>query len=111
MIVVEHDEDAIRAPDYVVDMGPGAGVHGGRVVAQGTPTVVMDNPASRTGKFLTGELASAVPGQRAANDPERQLLIRGASGNNLKGVIVDIPLGLMTCVPANSSRIGVSRPV
>ena len=98
VLVVEHDEDAIRAADYVVDMGPGAGVHGGRVVAQGTPTVVMDNPASLTGKYLTGELAIAVPGQRVANAPERQLLIRGASGNNLKGVNVDIPLGLMTCV-------------
>ena len=98
VIVVEHDEDAIRSADYVVDIGPGAGVHGGEIVAQGTPAQVMNNPASETGRYLSGDKAIAVPHRRTANDPERQLSIRGASGNNLKGINVDIPVGLMTCV-------------
>ncbi len=98
VIVVEHDEDAIRAADHVVDIGPGAGIHGGRIVAQGTPQSVIANPASLTGKYLSGELSIAVPERRAANDPARQLQLRGAAGNNLKNVDVDIPVGLMTCV-------------
>jgi excinuclease ABC subunit A len=98
VIVVEHDEDAIRAADHVVDIGPGAGTHGGRIVAQGTPQAVIANPASLTGKYLSGELSIAVPEQRTANDPARQLQLRGAAGNNLKNVDVDIPVGLMTCV-------------
>lgn len=98
VIVVEHDEDAIRAADHVVDMGPGAGVHGGRIVAQGTPQAVIANPASLTGQYLSGQRSIAVPQARTPNDPARQLKIRGASGNNLKGVDADIPVGLMTCV-------------
>ncbi|MBI2778938.1 MAG: excinuclease ABC subunit UvrA [Gammaproteobacteria bacterium] len=98
VIVVEHDEDAIRLADYVVDIGPGAGVHGGKIVAQGTPQEIIANPASLTGQYLCGHRKIDVPIARIAPDPERQLLIRGASGHNLKGVNVDIPLGLMTCV-------------
>jgi len=98
VIVVEHDEDAIRTADYVLDIGPGAGVHGGNVIAQGTPQEVFDNPDSITGQYLSGKRAIEVPTERTQPDPERQLSIRGASGNNLKGVNVDIPLGLMTCV-------------
>jgi excinuclease ABC subunit A len=98
VIVVEHDEDAIRAADHVVDIGPGAGTHGGRIVAQGTPQTVIANPASLTGKYLSGELSIAVPTQRVRNDPKKQLRLLGASGNNLKNVDVAIPVGLMTCV-------------
>ena len=98
VIVVEHDEDAIRAADYVVDIGPGAGAHGGRVVAQGAPQAVIANPASLTGKYLSGEMSIAVPSRRVPNDPERQLQLRGAAGNNLKAVDVAVPVGLMTCV-------------
>jgi len=98
VIVVEHDEDAIRCADYVVDIGPGAGVHGGEIVAQGTPQQVCDNPNSLTGQYLSGKKVISIPQQRTINDPERQIKIRGASGNNLKGINVDIPQGLMTCV-------------
>ncbi len=98
VIVVEHDEDAIRTADYVVDMGPGAGVHGGKVVAQGTPTEIMANPQSLTGQYLSGQRAIEIPGQRTPRDPTRLLSILGASGNNLKGVDAHIPAGLMTCV-------------
>ena len=98
VIVVEHDEDAIRNADYVIDIGPGAGVHGGEIIAQGTPEDVMNNPASETGQYLSGKKEITVPAKRTSVDPERQLSIRGASGNNLKGINVDIPMGLMTCV-------------
>jgi len=98
VIVVEHDEDAIRSADYVLDIGPGAGVHGGEIVAQGSPQQVFDNPHSLTGQYLSGKKQINVPAQRTANDPQRQIKIRGASGNNLKGINVDIPQGLMTCV-------------
>jgi excinuclease ABC subunit A len=98
VIVVEHDEDAIRAADHVVDIGPGAGAHGGRIVAQGTPQAVIANPASLTGKYLSGELSIAVPEHRVPNNPARQLQLRGAGGNNLKNVDVNIPVGLMSCV-------------
>ncbi len=98
VIVVEHDEDAIRSADHVVDIGPGAGSHGGEIIAQGTPAEVMANPASITGQYLTGKQKIALPEARIPGDPERQLKIRGASGNNLKGVNVDIPVGLMTCI-------------
>ena len=98
VIVVEHDEDAIRTADHVVDIGPGAGVHGGRVVAQGTPEEIIRHPDSLTGQYLSGRRRIEVPTARHAPDPERQIRIRGASGNNLKGVDVDIPVGLMTCV-------------
>jgi len=98
VIVVEHDEDAIRSADYVLDIGPGAGVHGGEIVAQGSPQQVFDNPNSLTGQYLSGKKEISVPAQRTPIDPERQIKIRGASGNNLKGINVDIPQGLMTCV-------------
>lgn len=98
VIVVEHDEDAMRAADYIVDIGPGAGVHGGHVVAEGTAEEIMRNPNSLTGKYLSGELSIAVPKTRTQNDPEKQLTIVGATGNNLKNVTVKIPVGLLTCV-------------
>ena len=98
VIVVEHDEDAIRCADHVVDMGPGAGVHGGKVVAEGTPADIMNNAASVTGQYLSGKRCIQVPAERTPNDPGQQLTISGASGNNLKSVRVDIPVGLLTCV-------------
>ena len=98
VIVVEHDEEAIRAADHVLDIGPGAGVHGGQVVAQGTPAEVAANPRSITGAFLRGERRIAIPLIRTPNDPKRQLAIRGATGNNLKNIDVSIPVGLFTCV-------------
>ena len=98
VIVVEHDEDAIRQADYVVDLGPGAGVHGGHVVAQGTPAEVESNPASVTGQFLSGTRRIEVPALRTLVQKDRVLRVLNATGNNLKGVTVDVPLGLMTCV-------------
>jgi excinuclease ABC subunit A len=98
VIVVEHDEDAISAADYVVDVGPGAGVHGGEIVAEGTPAEIAANPASLTGQFLSGERTVAIPSRRRAAEPGRELTIVGARGNNLKDVTATIPLGLFTCV-------------
>ncbi len=98
VIVVEHDEDAIRTADHVVDMGPGAGVHGGRVVAQGTPTDILAHPESLTGAFLGGRRRIELPAQRTVPDAKKQLRIVGASGNNLKNLTVEIPLGLFTCI-------------
>ncbi len=98
VIVVEHDEDAIRLADYVVDMGPGAGVHGGRIVAEGTPAEICANPDSMTGAFLSGREAIHVPTNRKAPDPERVLQLKQATGNNLKGTDLTIPLGLFTCI-------------
>jgi len=98
VIVVEHDEEAIRAADYVLDIGPGAGVHGGEVVAQGTPEDIMNSEASLTGQYLSGRKKIALPDVRKAYDKKRLISLRGASGNNLCDVDVDIPLGLMTCV-------------
>ncbi|ABI60667.1 excinuclease ABC subunit UvrA [Nitrosomonas eutropha] len=98
VIVVEHDQDAILLADHVVDMGPGAGEHGGRVVAEGTPAAIQENPASLTGQYLSGKLAIAIPAARTPPDPERILIIRGASGNNLKQVALDLPVGLLVCV-------------
>jgi excinuclease ABC subunit A len=98
VIVVEHDLDAIRRADHVVDMGPGAGVHGGRVVASGTPAELASDPASLTGQYLSGARVIPVPARTHPPDPDRQLLIRGARGNNLKNVEVAIPLGLFVCV-------------
>ncbi|MCK5530311.1 MAG: excinuclease ABC subunit UvrA, partial [Halopseudomonas aestusnigri] len=97
VIVVEHDEDAIRLADYVVDIGPGAGVHGGQVVSKGTPQQVMDDPASLTGKYLSGKVKIAVPAERT---PLRKdwLRLKGACGNNLQKVNLEIPVGLLTCV-------------
>ncbi|MDX2257458.1 MAG: excinuclease ABC subunit UvrA [Hyphomicrobiaceae bacterium] len=98
VLVVEHDEDAILSADYVVDIGPGAGVHGGEIVAQGTPQEVLANPASLTGKYLSGTLGIRVPAQRRRPKPGRSLTIVGARENNLKGVTAEIPVGLLTCV-------------
>jgi len=98
VIMVEHDEDAIRQADHVVDLGPGAGVHGGRVVAQGTPADVERSADSLTGQFLSGRRRIAVPARRTPRDPQRFLRVVGARGNNLREVTVDFPLGLMTCV-------------
>lgn len=97
VIVVEHDEDAIRAADYVLDIGPGAGVHGGRIMAQGTPQEIMDTPASLTGQFLKGTRKIEVPKKRLPKT-DKCLKIIGASGNNLKKVTLEIPAGLLTCV-------------
>jgi excinuclease ABC subunit A len=98
VIVVEHDEEAIRAADFVLDIGPGAGVHGGEVVAQGTPEEIVRHPNSITGAYLRGEREITIPSKRTPSDPARQLVIRGATGNNLKDVDVSIPVGLITCV-------------
>ncbi len=98
VIVVEHDEDAIRAADHVVDMGPGAGRHGGRVVAEGRPAEIAANPASLTGQYLSGKRRIDIPDPRVAFNDERTLNLRGARGNNLRDVDVEIPLGLFTCV-------------
>ncbi|MFH1795961.1 MAG: excinuclease ABC subunit UvrA [Pseudomonadota bacterium] len=98
VVVVEHDEDAIRTADFVVDMGPAAGIHGCRIVAQGTPAEVMANPRSLTGRYLTGELEVHVPSERRPVKKNRKLKIVGARGNNLKDVTAEIPLGTFTCV-------------
>ncbi|CAN7460023.1 excinuclease ABC subunit UvrA [Bosea sp. LjRoot237] len=98
VIVVEHDEDAIMTADYVVDVGPGAGIHGGEIVAKGTPQDILDDPNSLTGKYLTGEMSVPVPLKRRKPQKGRSLRIVGARGNNLKDVTVDIPLGLFTCI-------------
>ncbi|GIX22337.1 MAG: UvrABC system protein A [Gammaproteobacteria bacterium] len=98
VIVVEHDEDAIRAADHVVDIGPGAGVHGGRVVAQGPPAAIEAHPESLTGQYLSGRRRIETPTERRRPDPERMLRIRGACGNNLADIDVEIPVGLFTCV-------------
>ncbi|MDR3300202.1 MAG: excinuclease ABC subunit UvrA [Candidatus Accumulibacter sp.] len=98
VIVVEHDEDAIRGADHVVDIGPGAGVHGGFIVAEGTPAQVMVNPASLTGDYLAGRRRIAAPGAPRRVDPKRLLKIVGARGNNLKNVTLELPVGLFTCV-------------
>ncbi|MDH6268760.1 excinuclease ABC subunit A [Rhizobium sp. SG_E_25_P2] len=98
VIVVEHDEDAILTADYVVDIGPAAGVHGGRVVAQGTPAEIMSNPNSLTGKYLSGELSVDVPRERRKPKKGKEIKIVGAKGNNLKNVTAAIPLGVFTAV-------------
>ena len=98
VIVVEHDEEAIRAADYLVDMGPGAGIHGGKVVAAGQPDEVMQNPASLTGQYLTGMRQIALPLARRQGHRDQRLSVIGARGNNLQNVSVDIPLGTFTCV-------------
>ena len=98
VIVVEHDEDAIRAADHIIDIGPGAGVHGGQVIAQGNVQEIMANPNSITGKFLSGKERIAVPRTRTALNKKKWLKLKGASGNNLKDVNLDIPVGLFTCI-------------
>jgi len=97
VIVVEHDEDATLLADYVLDIGPGAGMHGGNIVAEGTPAEIMRNPKSLTGKYLTGELEVEVPERRPPNH-RRTIKVVNARGNNLKNVTAEIPLGLFTCV-------------
>jgi excinuclease ABC subunit A len=98
VIVVEHDEEAINAADHVVDMGPGAGVHGGRVVVQGTPADIAAHAESLTGQYLSGRLRIEVPERRVSPDRDRLLELGGARGNNLKSISVEIPAGLMVCV-------------
>ncbi|NVK43274.1 MAG: excinuclease ABC subunit UvrA [Oceanospirillaceae bacterium] len=98
VIVVEHDEDAIRLADYVIDIGPGAGVHGGQVVARGTPAEVMGNPESMTGQYLCGTRRIEVPAKRHPVDPKRMLRLTGARGNNLRDVDLEVPVGLFTCI-------------
>jgi excinuclease ABC subunit A len=97
VIVVEHDEDAIRTADYVFDIGPGAGIHGGHIVAEGTPAEIMANRKSITGQYLTGERSIEIRNRRPRN-PRRALTLVGARGNNLKNISAEIPLGLFTCV-------------
>ncbi|KUJ71105.1 excinuclease ABC subunit UvrA [Thiomicrospira sp. WB1] len=97
VIVVEHDEDAIRAADYVLDIGPGAGLHGGKIMASGTPEEIMASPASLTGQYLSGQRAIAIPEKRLTPS-DKFLVIEGAHGNNLKEVTLELPAGLLTCV-------------
>ncbi len=98
VIVVEHDEEAIMSADFVVDLGPGAGVHGGQVVAAGTPDDVQKEPRSLTGQYLSGKRAIEIPATRTPSDPDRQIRVIGATGNNLQAIDASIPVGLMTCV-------------
>ncbi len=98
VIVIEHDEEAIRAADHVVDVGPGAGVHGGHIVAQGTPEQVIANKNSLTGQYLSGQQSISAPARKITHDADKQLVIKGATGNNLKTVTAEIPVGLMTCI-------------
>lgn len=98
VIVVEHDEDAIRSADFVLDIGPGAGVHGGTIVAQGTPKEIMDSPQSLTGKYLAGVESIVVPTERMSINKERFIHLKGVTCNNLKDVNVSIPLGVITCI-------------
>jgi len=98
VIVVEHDEDAIRSSDHVVDIGPGAGIHGGKVIAQGTPDDIANNPDSITGHYLSGKESITIPSELTPYDKKRVLKITGARGNNLKDVTLEIPAGLFTCV-------------
>lgn len=98
VIVVEHDEDAIRSADFVLDIGPGAGVHGGQIIAQGKPFEVAETPESITGQFLCGQRRIDLPKQRTPVNPERLIKLIGATGNNLQNVSLEIPLGLLTCI-------------
>ena len=98
VVVVEHDEEAIRSADHIVDLGPGAGIHGGRVVAEGSVQQVLQAPESMTGQYLAGTRTIDVPSQRTKPEPGRELVIRGATGNNLDGLDVSLPVGLLTCV-------------
>lgn len=98
VVVVEHDEEAIRSADHIVDLGPGAGVHGGRIVAEGSLGQVLEAPESVTSQYLRGTQRIDVPDERTENDPDRQLTITGAAGNNLDRLDISIPVGLLTCV-------------
>ena len=98
VLVVEHDEDAIRNADHIIDIGPGAGVHGGEVVVSGTMQDVIDSSQSLTGAYLSGERSIAIPSKRHAARPKQNIRISGARGNNLQNVTLELPLGLLTCV-------------
>ncbi|KJY79895.1 excinuclease ABC subunit UvrA [Vibrio nigripulchritudo] len=98
VLVVEHDEDAIRCADYIIDIGPGAGVHGGEVVAEGDMQAILDNPDSLTGQYLSGVKAIEVPKERTPMDPKKVVELIGATGNNLKNVDLTIPVGLFSCI-------------
>jgi len=98
VIVVEHDEDAIMSADHVLDLGPGAGVHGGHVVAEGKPEEIMREPGSLTGQYLSGKRKIEIPKERMPVNHDKQIILRGAKGNNLKSIDVEIPIGLMTCI-------------
>jgi excinuclease ABC subunit A len=98
VLVVEHDEDAIRTADHIIDIGPGAGVHGGRIVAQGKLKDILGNKESLTGAYLSGRRKIEIPTHRTPNDPLRQLVLEGATGNNLQTVTLELPVGLLTCV-------------
>lgn len=98
VIVVEHDEDAIRAADYIVDIGPGAGIHGGEIVAQGSSSDIIASPRSVTGQYLSGKKEIAIPKKRIPPNPKKQIVLEGAKGHNLKSLNVTFPLGLMVCV-------------
>ena len=98
VIVVEHDEDAILTADYVVDIGPGAGVHGGHIVAEGSPQDIINHPDSLTGKYLSGRMGIAMPAERRQGKKGKVLSVKGATGNNLKNVSVDVPLGLFVAI-------------
>ncbi|MGF1725756.1 excinuclease ABC subunit UvrA [Photobacterium nomapromontoriensis] len=98
VIVVEHDEDAIRMADHVIDIGPGAGIHGGNIIAEGKLEDILANEASLTGQYLSGKKAIPIPVQRVPMDPERTVKLLGATGNNLKNIDAEIPVGLFTCI-------------
>ena len=98
VIVVEHDEDAILQADHVVDIGPGAGVHGGQVIAEGTPKQILQHAKSLTGQYLSKKLGIAIPKERLPVDPKKTIKLIGASGNNLKNLTIEFPIGLLTCV-------------
>jgi len=98
VIVVEHDEDAIRSAQHIVDIGPGAGVHGGRIIAQGTLEDIINNPDSLTGQYLSGKIGITVPEKLTPVDKDKQIVIRNAHGNNLKNVDISFPIGLLTCI-------------
>ncbi len=98
VLVVEHDEDAIRMADHVIDIGPGAGVHGGTVVAEGTMEELLANPNSLTGQYLSGAKEISIPQERTPRDPKKTVELIGASGNNLKDVTLDLPVGLFSCI-------------
>ena len=98
VLVVEHDEDAIRTADHVIDIGPGAGVHGGQIVAEGTMEDILANKASLTGAYLSGKKRIEIPAKRTKFDSDRQLVLSGATGNNLQAVTLEIPVGLLTCI-------------
>ena len=98
VIIVEHDEDAILSADHVLDLGPGAGVHGGHIVAQGTPTEIMRETKSLTGQYLSGKRKIITPIERIPVNPEKKIILNGARGNNLKSINIEIPIGLMTCI-------------